>query len=141
MNLFTNKKLNLCSLPSRNDFIPIYNIIQYNIHMIKIIIQIIIIIVYTHTQKCDSTMMELYTEYSLGRQDELNRTIKKLQQSISTLPDVSLNINTTYKMNIRNIQLFYSFYEGQQKTEIVGDDTIIMRGAQTDIKIKFEWMK
>ena len=109
--------------------------------MIKIIIQIIIIIVYTHTQKCDSTMMELYTEYSLGRQDELNRTIKKLQQSISTLPDVSLNINTTYKMNIRNIQLFYSFYEGQQKTEIVGDDTIIMRGAQTDIKIKFEWMK
>lgn len=77
-------------------------------------------------QDCNSTHLEYFSEYYLGRQDELNKTFTKIQEKIQTLNNVTWRVNDTFSYIIGGIKPKFAYLDTKQRADIVGHDTVII---------------
>lgn len=92
-------------------------------------------------QLCNATLMQFFTEYSLGRQDEENRTFTKISERVQTLNNVSYVSNTNaYKISNIKPKLFY--IDSQQRAYISDNtDLITIYGGYLSVTYTFDWTK
>jgi hypothetical protein len=61
----------------------------------RLIFTLIICLTITSAFKdCNFSQFDFFSTYSLGKQDELNRTFTLLNQKMRSLPDILLNLST-----------------------------------------------
>ena len=105
-----------------------------------IILALALLIASSASSECNFTHYEFYSKYSLGKQDELNKTFDQLLPTIK-IPDHTYEINDSlsYKFSDVNLSLFYR--DSKQKAEIMGKDTVVIDGGKLFATIGFKWIK
>jgi hypothetical protein len=91
--------------------------------------------------ECEATHFDFIGKYSLGKQDELNRTFTKIQEKIPVLPNATFVVNDTTTYTVFNAQPTFYYRDSKQQAEIAGNDTIIITGGRLEADLTFEWKK
>lgn len=90
------------------------------------------------TAECNSsTHLDVFTKYSLGQNDEMNKTFDKIQDKVKLLDNVSYTSNGTIKFNIHSIKPNFFFFDAKQKVDIIHNDTIIIHDGRVDVRLPF----
>lgn len=89
---------------------------------------------------CNATHYEFFSKYSLGKQDEANRTFDAIK-TLFQLPDVNYKNGGGNSYVLKNIQHELQYVDSKQTAVIVGKDTIIVRGGLLDVYVNFDWSK
>lgn len=95
----------------------------------------------TQAVVCNSTHFDFIGSYTLGKQDELNRTFTKIQEKITVLPEATFMINETTSYTIFNAKPTFYYRDSKQKAEITGNDTIIITGGRLEADLVFDWKR
>ena len=95
----------------------------------------------TIAQECNDTHMEFFSEYSLGKQDELNKTFTKIQDRVSTRNNVSWKANDSATYHIENMKPKFYYLDSKQEAEIIGNDSIMIKNGRLETTIDFSWRK
>lgn len=66
------------------------------------------------SQSCNASHFDYISKYTLGKQDELNRTFTKIQSKLNTLKDIKYQNASSY--TITNINVSYFYLDSQQKS-------------------------
>lgn len=90
---------------------------------------------------CNTSRLNLIGSYTLGKQDELNKTFTKIAEKLTVLGDVTFKPNDTVVYNITQASPKFFYIDSRQKAEVVGNDTIIISGGRLDVEIDFKWAK
>jgi hypothetical protein len=81
------------------------------------------------TLACNATHLNFISKYSLGKQDELNRTFTKIQEKLPTLNNITYSAPSGADYKIFGIQLKYYYRDSGQKATFRGEDVIIIDGG------------
>ena len=92
-------------------------------------------------ERCDANQYEFRGTYSLGKQDELNRTFTKIQNLTYYL----MNVNKTGGDNIRyaiySAKPHFTYKDSKQKAQVINNNTIAISGGRVETEIIFQWDK
>lgn len=91
--------------------------------------------------ECNDTHMDYFSEYSLGKQDELNKTFTKIGEKVTSINSVTWKVNETSTFWIENIKPTFFYIDSKQKAEITGNDTIVIDGGYLQATLDFTWRK
>lgn len=91
-------------------------------------------------EPCIATHFDFTGSYTLGKQDELNRTFAKIQDKIQ-LGNVTFNSSETTTFTIHNIRTTFFYRDSKQRANITGNDTIIVYGGVVEAALTFSWIK
>ena len=94
----------------------------------------------TSQEDCNSTHYEFFSKYSIGKQDELNKTFTQLEPNLN-VNNVSYRFSESIYYNITNIKVKLFYRDSTQKAEIAGRDTIFIYGGLLHLKVDFSWVK
>jgi hypothetical protein len=90
---------------------------------------------------CNASHFDFTGQYSLGKQDELNRTFTKIQEKITSLGNVTFNLSETVSYTIFNAKPVFYYRDSAQKASINGNDTIVIYGGKLEADLTFQWTK
>jgi len=93
------------------------------------------------TISCNASHFDLIGRYTLGKQDELNRTFTKLQEKITTLGNVTFNYSGSTTYTIYNAKPTFYYRDSKQKADIIGKDLIVVSGGILEVDLTFSWGK
>lgn len=89
---------------------------------------------------CSASHFDFTSRYTLGKQDELNKTFEKIQEKIKALEDVTYKTDgATYRIYNANPSFYYR--DSKQKAVMRGNDTIIIDGGFLEVDFTFNWSK
>lgn len=91
--------------------------------------------------QCNASHFDFIGNYSLGKQDELNKTFIKIQEKITTLANVTYNATETTAYTIFNTKPVFYYRDSKQRAEITGNDTIIISGGFLEVDLTFDWQR
>lgn len=89
---------------------------------------------------CNFTLFEYFSSYSLGKQDELNRTFTAIQPLIR-VPDVFYIQSPYTNYTLRGFNVSIRYLDSRQKAVIIGRDTVAIVGGRAEVELDFEWGK
>jgi len=95
-----------------------------------IVIVFFIFLQISQAEDCSASHFDFIGSYTLGKQDELNKTFTYIQEKIVSLPDVSFNASATTTYTIFNTKPTFFYRDSTQKAEVLGNDTIIIYGGR-----------
>lgn len=95
----------------------------------------------TQSAACNSTHFDFIGSYTLGKQDELNKTFTKIQDKITVLPEATFVVNETTSYTIFNARPTFYYRDSKQRAEITGNDTIIITGGRLEADLVFDWKR
>ena len=101
----------------------------------------ILLLQVTNAVQCSATHFDFIGKYTIGKQDELNRTFTKIQEKITSLANATFNSSGTTTFTIFNTKPVFYYRDSKQKADIFGNDTIIIEGGQLEVDLTFEWEK
>lgn len=109
----------------------------------KILLVVLIIAALTVCQalQCNTTHFNFLGKYSLGKQDELNRTFTHMQERITVLDNVTYTVNDSTSYTIFNTKPLFYYRDSNQTAEVLGNDTVVVTGGRLDVEFTFEWVK
>lgn len=88
---------------------------------------------------CNATAYEFLSEYSLGKQDELNITFDKIIKKIPTIPDSVYPYSDRINYTTTNFSYTFKYLDSTQKSEIVGRDQIIVKDGRLRVDFTLNW--
>lgn len=91
--------------------------------------------------KCNATHYDFTGVYSLGKQDELNRTFTKINEKFPVLPNSTYNATDTTSYTIFNVKTTFFYRDSNQSAHVAGNDTIIVEGGRLEADLSFEWRR
>ena len=80
-------------------------------------------------------------KYTLGKQDELNRTFTHIQESIKEIGNVTYNATPSTSYFIYNTRPKFFYRDSKQQAAILGNDTITIFGGRVEVDVTFNWSK
>jgi hypothetical protein len=89
----------------------------------------IVLVLCWHAQAlvlCPATHFDFTGKYSIGKQDELNRTFTKIQEKITSLENATFNTSETTSFTILNAKPTFYYRDSKQKGDIFGNNTIVI---------------
>lgn len=92
-------------------------------------------------KECSASHFDLVGRYTLGKQDELNRTFTYLQQKITEIGNITFNTTPTTSYSIFNAKPTFYYRDSKQQAKILGNDTIVVYGGKLEADISFQWTK
>lgn len=124
-----------------DDTIIIYKqIVKYPI--IEMLLVILLSLFFSgRPEECPQSHLDLFTTYSLGKQDELNRTFIHIEEKIGTLDEVKYTGQNPNTYKITGIQPKFKYFDGRQESSIASNDTIVVSGGVVDVYMDFTWSK
>jgi hypothetical protein len=66
--------------------------------------------------QCDASHFDFIGKYTLGKQDELNRTFIKVQEKIPSLPNVTFQVTETTTYTIFNTKPTFAYLDSKQRS-------------------------
>jgi len=90
---------------------------------------------------CNATHMNFASRFTLGKQDELNRTFNKIQDKIATLPDFNYRTPDAADYTISAIRLTYQYRDSKQRAQFRGENVIVIDGGVGEIQCSFNWVR
>ncbi len=90
---------------------------------------------------CAASHFDLIGSYTLGKQDELNRTFTYIQGKITEIGNITFNTTPTTSYSIYNAKPTFYYRDSNQKADIMGNDTIVIYGGKLEADITFQWSK
>ena len=111
-------------------------------HPLSIAVLLAVCLLWANADECNNTHMEFFSEYSLGKQDELNRTFTKVGERVKTLNNFTwTDKQSTFggKYDIQNIKPTFHYLDSNQKASIQGNDSIAIYGGKVEVTIEFDW--
>lgn len=87
---------------------------------------------------CDKNRLEFFSHYSLGRQDELNRTFTAISKNL-TFPDVVYSPSETETYKIGDYKITWRYLDTNQKANTSGHDTVFVWGGHLRVDVNFNW--
>lgn len=69
---------------------------------------------------CSATHFDFNSIYTLGKQDELNKTFEKIQEKITSLEDVVYNSSEVTTFTISNVNPSFYYRDSKQRAVIRG---------------------
>ena len=90
--------------------------------------------------ECDASHFDLVGKYTLGKQDELNRTFTHLQENIKQIGNVTFNTSGVSYF-IYNTKPTFFYRDSKQQANILGNDTIVIYGGRVEVDVTFNWSK
>jgi len=90
---------------------------------------------------CKASVFHFTGQYTLGKQDELNRTFTKIQEKFPSLPTVTYKYSNTTTYTITNAKAAFYYRDSKQKAEILGNNTIVIEGGQLEVDFTYNWSK
>lgn len=109
-----------------------------SIHMAFLII---LLVKGIYSLNCGPSVFDFTGTYTIGKQDELNRTFAKIQEKLPALPSITYNTSSTISYNINNATATFYYRDSKQKAEILGNNTIVVEGGQLEVDFTFNWSK
>lgn len=91
-------------------------------------------------EECNNTHLEFFSQYTLGKHEELNRTFTALQPKIN-VKDVTWKKNDSATYTISEVKTTFFFRDSKQKAEIMGNDQVIVSGGDVVVRLDFNWKK
>lgn len=91
--------------------------------------------------QCPASHFDLIGKYTLGKQDELNRTFTYLGAKITEIGNITFNSTPTTQYTIFNTKPRFFYRDSQQKADVLGNDTIVVYGGKLEVDITFSWTK
>lgn len=91
------------------------------------------------TVECNASTMNFVSRFSLGKQDEFNRTFTKIQSKLQSLPGINYSSPNGANYSIMNIKPSYYYRDSKQKATSSGEDTIVLEGGYAEVDLTFEW--
>ena len=89
---------------------------------------------------CNASSYEFTSDYSLGKQDELNTTFDKIQNTLPPFPDMTyIDSNTGNTYTILNFTAVFRYIDSAQKAEVVDNDTVIVKDGYLVVDFRFNW--
>lgn len=89
---------------------------------------------------CNNTRMEFFSHFSLGRQDELNRTFTAIGKNL-TIPNITYVATPTATYSIGNYSVHWRYIDNNQKANVTGQDTVIVWGGHLRVDVNFNWTR
>lgn len=90
---------------------------------------------------CNSSSFEFTSHYSLGKQDELNRTFTKIQKNLPQLDYNHTFADTNSTYSITNFTSVFRYLDTSQRSEIMDNDTILVMDGYLRLDFSFNWSK
>lgn len=90
---------------------------------------------------CNASHFDLIGTYTLGKQDELNRTFTIIQGRIKEIGNITFNTTPTTSYSIFNAKPTFFYRDSRQTAKILGNDTIVISGGKLEASITFQWSK
>jgi hypothetical protein len=106
-----------------------------------VVLIVALLILQTAAADCNASHFEFVGSYSLGKQDELNRTFTKIQEKVTLLSNVTYKVTDTISFTIFNARPVFSYIDSKQRAVVTGNNTIIIEGGVLSVDIIFEWAK
>lgn len=88
---------------------------------------------------CNFTHYEFFSKYSLGKQDEANRTFEDIKTYVK-VPNVNYTTNESIRYQINNIKHEFKYIDSRQEAEVIGKDTVLIHGGRLQVVLQFEWV-
>lgn len=107
---------------------------------IPILIILASLFVTTTQIDCNATHFEFFSNFSLGKQEELNQTFDQILPFIK-VPPISYKATDFSTFNITNTTVKFRYLDSQQKAVIIGKDTIGIYGGVLEVSVSFAWLK
>lgn len=85
--------------------------------------------------------MNYVSRFTLGKQDELNRTFTKIQEKLNTLNNLVYKTAMGAEYQITDVKLAYRYRDSKQKAEFRGQDVIIISGGVVEMQCSFNWTR
>lgn len=92
-------------------------------------------------EHCNTSHYDFVGKYTLGKQDELNKTFTHMQSSIHQLEPVVWHLNDTVTYTINNVKPTFYYKDTKQAAEVLGNDTILITNGTLDVEYTFSWSK
>jgi hypothetical protein len=99
-------------------------------HILFFILITLCLLFSAQSANCSNTHFDFFGKYSLGKQDELNKTFTKIQEKITSLGNVTININDTTTYTIFNAKPTFYYRDSTQTSAIMGNDTVVIFGGR-----------
>ena len=90
---------------------------------------------------CSASHFDFTSRYTLGKQDELNKTFEKMQEKITSLEDVTYKTTDGATYRIYNANPSFYYRDSKQKAVLRGNDTIVIDGGYLEVDFTFNWFK
>lgn len=95
----------------------------------------------TSSINCSASHLDFTSRYTLGKQDELNKTFEKIQEKITALEDVIYKTTDGATYRIYNANPSFYYRDSKQKAVLRGNDTIVIDGGFLEVDFTFNWSK
>lgn len=123
----------------------VYNLSAMKISRIEALIVAVLILTTgamgQEDKECPPSHFDLVGRYTLGKQDELNRTFTYIQQKITEIGNITFNTTPTTSYSIFNAKPTFYYRDSKQQAKILGNDTIVVYGGKLEADISFQWSK
>jgi hypothetical protein len=86
------------------------------------------------------THLDYFSYFSLGRQDEFNRTFTRIQNRKENITAVTWTINSSVTYTISKIVPTYYYVDSNQRAEFFKQKITIIGGV-VDVRLNFEWSR
>jgi hypothetical protein len=90
--------------------------------------------------ECNASQMGFVSQFSLGKQDEFNRSFAKVQRNLGVLRGAQV-LNNSYQYSIINITAAFYYRDSHQKATFRGQDVIFIDGGYAEVDLTFSWSK
>lgn len=119
-----------------------YNIHHYN-HMSvpRIFLLLIVCLQIALAIECPASHFDYVGNYSLGKQDEINKTFIKISEKLITIPNTTYSPSENKTFTIFNAKPTFYYRDSEQRADVVGNDTIVIHQGRMEATITFEWKK
>jgi hypothetical protein len=82
--------------------------------------------------------LEFFSHFSLGKQDELNRTFTAIAKNV-TFPEVIFNSTATERYRLGDYNVTWRYIDSNQKANVSSHDTVIVWGGHLRVDVAFNW--
>lgn len=103
-----------------------FNILSIMKILTTTVVILILFLQVANAVQCSATHFDFIGKYTIGKQDELNRTFTKIQEKITALGNASYNSSGSTSFTIFNTKPVFYYRDSKQKADIFGNDTIII---------------
>ena len=107
-----------------------YTLIIITMRFIFILIFTFIFTISSSFKDCNFSQFDFFSEYTLGKQNELNDTFTLLNERVGVLPDVTYNSSDLlFRYVIGSVKSSFYYIDSKQKATIIGNDLIFINGG------------
>lgn len=90
---------------------------------------------------CNASQMNFISTFSLGKQDEFNRTFTQLQQHITTIPEINYSAPNKFNYTLWDIRPRFYYRDSKQRVDFKAGNILIVSGGSLEIQLLFQWNK